>query len=201
MTTNPTKRDLVSTIQERWSPYRFDRRAIEHDKLAKCFEAASWAASSFNEQPWRWILASREDRPGFEKMLGCLMAPNQGWAAEAGALVLTAYRTKFSRNENPNRVALHDLGQASAQFALQATAMGLQVHQMAGINLSQIRTEYQIADEFEPATAIAVGYPETREPANENELAMVKREQSARQRNPISQQVFTDTWGNAVDWT
>ena len=200
MTTNPSRWDLVSPIQQRWSPYRFDPRVIEQDKLAQCFEAASWAASSFNEQPWRWILATRDDQSGFAKMLGCLMEPNQGWAANAGALVLTAFRTKFSRNENPNRVALHDLGQAAAHLALQAAEVGLQVHQMGGINLSQIRTEYQIADEFEPATAIAIGYPDTREPKNENESAMVKRETAARQRNPVSQQVFSGSWGNTVDW-
>jgi nitroreductase len=200
MSTNPTKRDLVSPIQQRWSPYRFDPRIVEQDKLARCFEAASWAASSFNEQPWRWILATREDQPGFAKMLGCLMEANQTWAADAGALVLTAFRTKFSKNENPNRVALHDLGQAAAHFALQAADLGLQVHQMGGVNLSQIRTEYQITDDFEPATAIAIGYPDTREPANEAESAMAKREAAARQRNPVSKQVFTGTWGNEVDW-
>lgn len=200
MTINPTTRDLVSPIGQRWSPYRFDSRVVETDKLAQCFEAATWAASSFNEQPWRWLIATRDEPAEFAKMLGCLMEPNQGWAANAGALVLTVYRPKFSRNENPNRVALHDLGQASAHLALQAAAIGLQVHQMAGINLSQIRTEYQIPNDFEPATAIAIGYPETRPPSSENETAMVGRETAARRRNPVSQQVFQRTWGTSVQW-
>lgn len=200
MTTNPTQRSLVSPIGERWSPYRFDTQSVESSKLAQCFEAASWAASSFNEQPWRWIVATREDSAAFEKMLGCLMEPNQGWASKAGALVLTAYRPKFSRNENPNRVALHDLGQAAAHLALQAAALGLQVHQMAGINLSQIRAEYQIPDEFEPATAIAIGYPETAEPADDFGRSMVEREQSARRRKPVTEQVFHGSWGDSVDW-
>lgn len=200
MTINPTIRDLVAPIDQRWSPYRFDSRVVEPNKLAQCFEAASWAASSFNEQPWRWLVATRDDQKEFAKMLGCLMEANQGWAATAGALVLTAYRPKFLRNENPNRVALHDLGQAAAHLALQAAAVGLQVHQMAGINLSQIRTEYQIPDDFEPATAIAIGYPDTHPPNNKNESALVGRETAARQRNLVSQQVFQGTWGAAVQW-
>ena len=200
MTTNPTLRDLVSPIGDRWSPYRFDPRPIEESKLTQCFEAASWAASSFNEQPWRWIVAVREDKDGFCKMLGCLMEANQSWAVNAGALVLTAFRRNFSRNENPNRVALHDLGQAAAHFALQAAAVGLQVHQMAGINVSQIRTEYLIPDDFDAATAIAIGYPESSQPKNEMEEALVGREQAARRRKAVSEQVFMGTWGNPVPW-
>lgn len=200
MTRNPTLRETISPVAQRWSPYRFEPRLIEREKLAQCFEAASWAASSFNEQPWRWILATRDDGDAFAKMLGCLIEANQAWAKNAGALVLTAFRPKFSRNENPNRVAMHDLGQAAAHFALQATAVGLQVHQMAGINLSQIRTEYQIPADFEPATAIAVGYPDTSPPEDETGESLQNREQSARKRNPLSEQVFTGTWGNSADW-
>lgn len=200
MTTNPTDRNLLDPIAERWSPYRFDPRPIEPEKLAQCFEAASWAASSFNEQPWRFLVASRQDEEAFSRMLGCLMEANQDWASRAGALVLTAYRPKFTRNENPNRVALHDLGQAAAHFALQATAVGLQVHQMAGVNLSQIRTEYRIPDDFEPATAIAVGYPSSDPPEGEAETAMAKREAAARVRKPLSDYVFCETWGNATGW-
>ena len=200
MTPNPTLRELVSPIEQRWSPYRFDSRPVEQDKLARCFEAAAWAASSFNEQPWRWIIATREESEGFEKMLGCLMDANQSWASAAGALVLTAYRKTFSRNENPNRVAMHDLGQAAAHLALQAAAIGLQVHQMAGVNLSQVRTEYQIPDEFEPATAIAIGYPDLSEPNDETGRALAKREASARKRNSLSMQVFRGSWGNSTGW-
>lgn len=200
MTTNPTQRDLISPIGQRWSPYRFDDRSVEPEKLAQCFEAASWAASSFNEQPWRWIVATREDKDAFSKMLGCLMEANQSWASHAGALVLTAFRRTFSRNENPNRVALHDLGQAAAHLALQATSIGLQVHQMGGVNLSQIRVEYQIPDEFEPATAIAIGYPDTSPPATEAEKSMAGRESAARVRQPLSAQVYTGAWGNGVKW-
>ena len=201
MRTNPTEHNVLEAISKRWSPYRYDARSIEPELLARCFEAARWAASSFNEQPWRWLVALRDDEAGFEKMLGCLMEPNRGWAANAGALVLTAYRPSFTRNENPNRVALHDLGQAAALFSIQAAALGLQVHQMAGIHLSQIRAEYQIPAEFEPATAIAIGYPQTEEPGDEQQQALAAREIGARKRKPLNEQVFTATWGSAVNWS
>ncbi|KAA5543611.1 NAD(P)H-flavin oxidoreductase [Roseiconus nitratireducens] len=200
MSVNPTEQDVLDAVNRRWSPYRFERRGVEPEKLRRCFEAARWAASSFNEQPWRWILAEREDSAAFDKALGCLLEANRAWAANAGVLILTAYRTKFSRNENPNRVALHDLGQAAAHLALQAAALGLQAHQMAGVNLSQIRTEYQIPEDFEPATAIAIGYPVVDPPQNDEDKTLAAREAGPRQRRPISEQVFAGTWGNRFQW-
>jgi nitroreductase len=200
MTINPATRKLLPAITSRYSPYRFDGRPVDPESLMRCFEAAQWAASSYNEQPWRWIVASRNDPQAFEKMTGCLLEANQAWASNAGALILTLYRRNFSRNENPNRVALHDLGQASAHFSLQAASMGLQVHQMAGVNLSQVRVDYQVPEPFEPATAIAVGYPDRGEAVSESDQKWAARESSARQRNPLAEHLFTQRWGNPVDW-
>ncbi|MDM4018400.1 nitroreductase family protein [Roseiconus lacunae] len=200
MTTNPTRHPVHPTIESRYSPYRFEPKPVPKDLLVQCFEAAAWAASSYNEQPWRWIVATRDDESGFKTMLGCLLEANQAWAANAGALVLTAYRSKFAKNEKPNRVALHDLGQAAAHLALQAATLGLQVHQMAGVNLSQVRTEYQIPDSFEPATAIAIGYPETSEASGEQAQQMQDREKAGRQRKSLSEQLFQGKWENTVDW-
>ncbi|MEL6107137.1 MAG: nitroreductase family protein [Planctomycetota bacterium] len=201
MTINPTEHPTIDAISGRWSPYRFEPRPIETSLLSQCFEAARWASSSFNEQPWRWIVATRDQDDEFIRAVNCLMEANRPWASNAGALVLTAYRAKFSRNDKPNRVALHDLGQAASLLSIQAAALGLQVHQMAGINLSQIRAEYQIPEEFEPATAIAIGYPST-QPADSPEAEqMVQRERAARKRNPLSEQLFTGVWGGAVPWS
>ncbi|MEM6471234.1 MAG: nitroreductase family protein [Planctomycetota bacterium] len=197
---NPVRRDILPSLQKRFSPYRFASGSVSEEALTTCFEASAWAASSFNEQPWRFIVARRDDAPEFERMLGCLLEANRSWARHAGALVLTAYRSKFSRNEKPNRVALHDLGQASAYFAIQATALGLQVHQMAGINVSQIRTEYAIPDEFEPATAIAIGNAEDSDPVGSEAEEWARRESSARQRKQLSEVVFSQKWENAA-WT
>ncbi|MCC9601385.1 nitroreductase family protein [Stieleria sp. JC731] len=201
MTTNPTRHSVIDSVANRYSAYRFSPKPVPTDLLKQCFEAAAWAASSFNEQPWRFIVATRSDSEDFQKMLSCLMEANQSWAANAGALVLTAYRSKFTQNDNPNRVALHDLGQAAAHFALQATALGLQVHQMGGINLSQIRTEYQIPEPFEPATAIAIGYPDLDAATDPNNQKLQDRERAARVRKPLSELLFQGKWENAADWS
>ena len=89
---NPVEHSVLDPIASRWSPYRFDPREVEDEKLLQCLEAARWAASSFNDQPWFWIVARRQETDAFERMLGCLMEPNQAWASRAGALVLTALR-------------------------------------------------------------------------------------------------------------
>ena len=97
------------------------------------FEAARWAASSYNEQPWRYIVATKENPGEFERLLSCLVEGNQPWAKEAPVLALGCAALKFAANDKPNAVALHDLGQASAALSVEATARGLFVHQMAGI--------------------------------------------------------------------
>ena len=104
-------------IADRWSPYIFERREVEREKLLSCLEAARWAASSFNEQPWSFIVAERTDEEEFNRMLSCLMEANQAWAANAGVLLLTVVSKSFSRNNKPNRVAQHDLGLAVGNLA------------------------------------------------------------------------------------
>ena len=120
---------LLPAISQLWSPYRFDPRPVESDKLIRCLDAARWAASSYNDQPWHFIVARREDSAAFQTALGCLLEANQAWAHNAGVLMLTVIRTTFRRGGKPNRVALHDLGAAATSLALQATGEGLQVHQ------------------------------------------------------------------------
>ncbi|MGB7343100.1 MAG: nitroreductase family protein [Pirellulaceae bacterium] len=198
MSRNPADHPVLDSIAQRWSPYRFEPREVEDEKLTQCFEAARWAASSFNDQPWSWIVARRQDNEAFEKMLGCLMEANQPWAKDAGALILTATRNKFAYNDQPNRVALHDLGQAAAHFALQATALGFEVHQMAGINLSRIRHEYGVPEDFEPQTAIAVGYAATDPPQGELETELDKRQSGPRKRKDLASQVFSGQWGQSA---
>lgn len=200
MSTNPIERPVLDAIANRWSPYRFLPREIEDEKLLSCLEAARWAASSFNDQPWSWILARRQDHDGFERMIGCLMEANRAWAGNAGALILTVTRSSFEYNGKPNRVALHDLGQAAAHLALQATSLGLHVHQMAGINLSLIRQEYGIPEGYEPQTAIAIGYPDASTPTDDLGMELSKRERGPRQRKGLDQQVFSGKWGSSAEF-
>jgi nitroreductase len=192
--TNPVDHSVLESIRDRWSPYRFEPRVVEPQKLVRCFEAARWAASSFNDQPWHWLVATRDDSAEFDRMVGCLMEANQSWARQAGALVLTVLRTSFAYNQKPNRVALHDLGQAAAHLALQAASEGLQTHQMGGVDLAKVRDEYSIPEGFEPQTGIAIGYPDLSEPADQNAVSLRDRETAARKRKPLGDQVFTGQW-------
>jgi nitroreductase len=195
MTVNDTDHPVLDVIRNRWSPYRFEPRVVEDEKISQCLEAARWAASSFNEQPWRWIIARRQDEEEFERMIGCLMEPNQAWARNAGVLILTVSCSSFAYNNKPNRVALHDLGQAAAHLALQATQIGLGVHQMGGVNLSLVRQEYRVPEGHEPQTAIAIGYPDTSDPADDQAREFHRRENGSRQRTSLGEQVFGEKWG------
>jgi len=185
--------EILSVIRDRWSPYAFDGRTVAVADIEQSLVAASWAASSYNEQPWYFLIAYREESAEFERMLSCLLDANQVWAKFASVLMLTVSQESFSRNGTPNRVHQHDLGQAAAHFALQATAQGLAVHQMAGIHISKIRTEYQIPEGFVPQTAIAVGYAAEKPAVGQEEL--IGRDQATRQRKPLSQFVFKGRWG------
>lgn len=200
MKVNPTDRDVIESIGQRYSPYRFEDRVVEDDKIVRCLEAARWASSSFNDQPWSWIVARRQDTDAFGTMVGCLMEANQGWASKASVLMISVIRTTFRYNGQPNRVALHDLGQAAAHLSLQAAELGLQVHQMAGVNLGVARQKYAIPDGHQPETALAIGYPDRSEPADEQGQKMRNRENGARKRLTLAEQVFTGQWGKSAEF-
>lgn len=197
---NPVQGNVLPVIAARWSPYRFDSRPVEDDKLRLVLEAARWSASSFNEQPWSWIVARRQDSDAFATMIGCLMDANRPWASRAGVLICTVMRTHFGYNQKPNRVALHDLGAAATQMTLQATAIGLQVHQMAGINTAQIRGAYKIPEGYEPQTAIAIGYADTSAPESDDDQELDDRQNGVRERHPLAEQVFSGQFGHAAEW-
>src|SRR5262245_60473558 len=107
-------------IAKRWSPVAFADRAVADDDLRSLFEAARWAASSYNEQPWSYIVAVNRDAEAFQRLLSCLVEGNQAWAATAPVLVLGCTSLRFARNDRPNAAALHDLGLASANLTLEA---------------------------------------------------------------------------------
>lgn len=184
---------VLPVIAERWSPYAYDPRPVEREKLLSCLEAARWAASSYNEQPWTYILAERTDAAEFAKVLGCLAEANQGWAKNAGVLLLGIVSKFFSRNNTPNRVCEHDLGLASGNMVLQAAALGLQGHQMAGIEPSKIRATFKVPEGYEPWTAIALGYPANVQPGTSDPLG--QRDLVPRGRKKLSEIVISGTWG------
>lgn len=192
-----TDHPIHDLLAQRWSPYAFDGRSVTPDDARALFEAARWAASSYNEQPWRFIVALRDDGEGFNQVLSCLVEANRQWAQHAGLLALTAIRTTFARNNKPNRVALHDLGLAAANLTLEATARGLHVHQMAGIEPDRAREVFSVPDGFEIATAIAVGY---RTPAEQLQGELRDRETAPRTRRSLPEFVFGGQWDRPADF-
>lgn len=189
-----TDHPILDVLKRRWSPYAFADRSVEPDKLMALLEAARWSASAFNEQPWRFILATKDQPEAYAKALECLVEANQGWAQQAPVLILTVSRTTFTKNDKPNRVHQHDLGLAVQNLITQATSMDLFAHQMAGVNLVKVRDGYNLPDGFEPQTAIAIGYGV--DPANLPEAIRAK-EQAPRSRMVLGDFVFGERWDEA----
>ena len=191
----PTDYDVHELIRTRRSPRGFSGRVVGDNELRSLLEAARWAASSFNEQPWRFIVARREDTAEFDRLLSCLGEKNQRWARGAAVLMLSVASTAFARNGKPNRHALHDVGLAVGQLTLQATALGLGVHQMAGFSSDRAREMYSIPGDFEPVAAIAIG-----EPGDPNELPedLRERELAVRSRRRHTDFGFVGTWGHPL---
>ena len=179
-------------IASRWSPYAFSRRPIPREDLLAIFEAARWAASSFNEQPWRYLVANRDRTEEFEQILSCLLVGNQTWARAAPTLALGCIRRTFSRNGRPNRVAQHDLGLASASLTFEATSRGVYVHQMAGILPDKAREVFAIPDAFECVTGLALGY---RAESGTGPRELHARDERPRTRRPLNEFVFGISWG------
>jgi nitroreductase len=182
---------IHDVLERRWSPRAFDPRPIEGEKLRSLFEAARWTASSNNEQPWYFILSCRHFAEDFAKATECLMPGNRVWASKAPALIFAIAKKTFSQNGQPNRVAVYDLGQAAANLVMQATSLGLFVHQMAGIDVAKIRETYKVPDDFTPETGIALGYPGDPDSLPED---LRKREMAPRSRKPFEKFIFSHAW-------
>jgi nitroreductase len=190
-TPNHTIHELIAT---RWSPYAFSERAVSDDDLRSLFEAARWAASSYNEQPWSYIVATKSNAAEFERLLSCLVEPNQAWAKAAPVLALGCTSLRFTRNGQPNAAAIHDLGLASASLAFEATARGLFVHQMIGILPDKAREVYRVPEGVQPLTGLAIGYAADAGALPEK---LRERDLAPRGRKPLAQFVFGGEWGRA----
>lgn len=179
-------------IRRRWSPRAFADRAVEPEKLKSLLEAARWAPSCYNEQPWSFFVATRDEPEEFERLKSCLVEGNAAWAQHAPVLMLSVARLAFARNDKPNRHALHDVGLAAENLVLQATDMGLAVHQMAGFHGDRAREVFAIPDGYEPVAMMAAGYPGEPDQLPD---ALRHRELSPRSRKPLGEFVFTGKWG------
>jgi len=187
-----TDHPVHSLIAERFSPYGFDSRPLEHADLRSLFEAARWAPSSYNEQPWSYIVAAADAADEFEQLLSCLVEANQAWARAAPVLALGVARRLFARNSKPNAAARHDLGQASSHLCFEATARGLSVHQMIGIHPDRARELYRIPEHSEAVTALAIGYAAAPDSLPDG---LRERDLAPRSRKPLAEFVFSGAWG------
>ena len=183
----PDVAGVEDLIRRRWSPRTYSDKAVPAAELKKLFEAARWAASSSNEQPWRFLVGRRGDET-YQKIFNALVEFNQAWAKSAPVLVLTVAKMTFTQKGTPNRYGLHDAGAAMANLAMQATADGLHTHSMAGFDNDKMRASFAIPSDYELGAVTAIGY--FGDPASLPEH-LHKMEVSPRQRKPLEEIVFS----------
>lgn len=188
----PADPSIHRPLAERWSPRSFADEAVSSEDLAGLLEAARWAPSCFNEQPWRFLVAAREDEEGFGRLLETLVEGNREWARHAPVLGIGCASTRFERNGKPNAHARHDLGQAMAMLSIEAATRGLAVHQMAGFDSEKAAANCELPDGVEAVTAFAVGRVGSPDALPES---LAERERAPRSRKPRGEIAFGSRWG------
>lgn len=192
--TVPSVHELIRT---RWSPRSFSDRPVSDVDLKTILEAARWAASSNNEQPWRFLVARKSDGEAYERILNLLVPGNQEWARNAPVLMIMAARRTFSHNGSANSYALHDTGAALAHLMLQAHALGLHAHGMAGFDRARAPEVLGIPGDYEVGAAVALGYRDSPEKlANERHR---KSEIAKRARKPLTELAFAGYWDKPLN--
>lgn len=183
---------IHTLIQNRWSPRAFSEKNISPEVMRSLFEAARWAPSSSNEQPWAFIVGTKDEPENFAKVLSTLVEFNQSWAKHAPVLGIAVSEMEFARNQNPNRNAFYDTGAAVAHLTTEATARELFVHQMAGFDPLKAIELFHIPKGWEPIAAFAIGYA-----GDPNSLPeqLRERELAPRGRKPIIEFVMSGKWG------
>jgi nitroreductase len=174
---------VIDLIRKRWSARSFSEKQISEYDLKTLFEAASWAPSANNEQPWQYFYSSRASE-GFQKLWECLLPGNQPWTKNASVLIASVARKTNAGNQKENPCALHDVGMANAQLFLQATSMNIYGHPMAGIDKNKLSSLLKLNDQQEPICMIALGYLDE---AGKLEEPFKTRELSPRQRKPVEE--------------
>jgi nitroreductase len=186
---------IHSLILERWSPRAFADQPVPTKLLRSLFEAARWAPSSNNEQPWAYLVATKEDRANFEKMLSVLVEFNANWAKSAPVLAIAVSELAFAKNNAPNRNAQYDTGAASLLLSMEATANGLFVHQMAGFDPEKARQVFGIPAGWDAIAALAIGYPGDPDSLPQ---PLKDREMAPRKRKPLAEFVMAGHWGHTA---
>jgi len=187
-----TDAPIMNTLAVRWSPVAFSDKPVSSTDLKSLFEAARWAPSSYNEQPWRYLVGIKGQGDGHARIVECLAEGNQGWARNAPVLVVGVVVRHFSATGKPNKAAEHDLGLASANLVLEATVRGLYVHQMIGLDPEALREAFSIPEGAEAFTALAIGKLDDSEAADP---AHKVRDSKPRSRIKRTEFVFSDSFG------
>jgi nitroreductase len=188
-----TQYPVHELISRRWSPRAFADRLVPKDDLRRVLEAARWAPSSSNEQPWGFLVATKAHPEDYERLFSCLVPGNQLWAGQAPVLMLSVAKLVFEEDGSPNRHAMHDVGLAVENLILQASVLELFVHQMAGFDVDKARELFQIPTQHEPAAMIALGYLGDPDTLPEKLRA---REHAPRTRKSLTEFVYTGRWGS-----
>lgn len=185
-------------MQTRWSPRAFDPdREVTHDDLIALLEAARWAPSCFNDQPWRFVVCNKAvDKIGWQNAFATLAEKNQLWAKNAPVLILVAAMSNFNHNGKPNRLAMYDTGAASVSLCLQAVALGLAVHQMGGFDAEKAREVFNLPADCIPMAMMAVGY--------QGDVGLldndfIETELAVRTRAELNQRFFSGQWGHGIE--
>lgn len=183
--------ELDSLIKQRFSPRAFAEKSVSEQELKMLFEAARWAPSSRNEQPWRFIYASKSEIDEYNQLLSLLSEWNQRWAKSAPLLMAAVAKKNFDYKQLPNRHWMYDLGQAVAYLSLQAADLGLFVHQMGGFDAIKAKDVLNLPEDYEVITIIALGYRGNIDRIPE---AYHQEEHRIRKRIPVDQFVFKGKW-------
>lgn len=178
-----TEYPIADFIKRRWSPRAFSSESLKEKDLLTLFEAASWAASSMNEQPWRYRYALKQNEGDFQSFLSCLVDGNAKWAKNAAALVLSYAQKKFDYKDRDNRHYMHDTGAANTQLVLQAADLDIYAHMMGGFHMDKTRELFSLSEDEEPVCFMALGKLGDPEQLEEK---LRKGENSARERKPLN---------------
>lgn len=192
-----TDHPVHELIRVRWSPRAFSDKPVPAEGLRSLFEAARWSPSSSNEQPWAFLVATKDETAAYGKLLSTLVEGNQAWAKNAPVLAIAVSEMAFARNGRPNRNAFYDTGAAVAHLTTEATARGLFVHQMAGFDAQKAIEVFSIPAGWEPIAAFTIGYPGDVESLPET---LRERELSARTRKPLAEFVMSGSWGQPASF-
>jgi nitroreductase len=188
----PADHPIHDLLRHRWSPRAFSDKPVPPEILRSLFEAARWAPSSNNEQPWAFLVATKDDPEAHARLLSTLVEFNQTWAKRAPVLGIAVSRLEFARNGQPNRNAFYDTGAAMGYLTLEATGYGLFIHQMAGFDPNKAMELCHIPKGWEPIAAFVLGY--TGDPQTLSDT-LRERELGPRTRKPLSDFVMSAKWG------